>query len=87
MQFSEVIGQQEARDRLLRLAADGRVPHAMMFTGPKGRGKMALALAFACYLLGERMGDLPSTCLSRRWPTPRPCWPNGSIQTCISRFP
>lgn len=61
MQFSEVIGQQEARDRLLRLAADGRVPHAMMFTGPKGSGKMALALAFACYLLGERMGDLPST--------------------------
>lgn len=56
-----MIGQQEARDRLLRLAADGRVPHAMMFTGPKGSGKMALALAFACYLLGERMGDLPST--------------------------
>lgn len=56
-----MIGQQEACDRLLRLAADGRVPHAMMFTGPKGSGKMALALAFACYLLGERMGDLPST--------------------------
>ncbi|KGF19063.1 DNA polymerase III subunit delta [Prevotella sp. S7-1-8] len=61
MQFSEVIGQQEACDRLLQLAADGRVPHAMMFTGPKGSGKMALALAFACYLLGERMGELPST--------------------------
>lgn len=56
-----MIGQQEACDRLLRLAADGRVPHAMMFTGPKGSGKMALALAFACYLLGERMGELPST--------------------------
>lgn len=61
MQFSEVIGQQEACDRLSQLAADGRVPHAMMFTGPKGSGKMALALAFACYLLGERMGELPST--------------------------
>lgn len=61
MQFSEVIGQQEACDRLLQLAADGRVPHAMIFTGPKGSGKMALALAFACYLLGERMGELPST--------------------------
>lgn len=56
-----MIGQQEACDRLLQLAADGRVPHAMMFTGPKGSGKMALALAFACYLLGERMGELPST--------------------------
>lgn len=56
-----MIGQQEACDRLLQLAADGRVPHAMIFTGPKGSGKMALALAFACYLLGECMGELPST--------------------------
>src|SRR3712207_327969 len=54
MQFSEVIGQQEARDRLLKLVAEQRVPHAMMFTGPMGSGKMALALAFASYLLGER---------------------------------
>lgn len=54
MQFSEVIGQQEARDRLLKLATAQRVPHALMFTGPTGSGKMALALAFASYLLGER---------------------------------
>ncbi len=53
MQFSEVIGQSAASARLLELVSEGRVPHALMFTGPVGSGKMALALAFASYLLGE----------------------------------
>ena len=47
MQFTDVIGQYEARERLLRLVAEHRVPHAMLFTGPEGSGKLALALAFA----------------------------------------
>lgn len=54
MQFSEVIGQQEAIGRLLQLVEEQRVPHALLFTGPAGSGKLALALAFASYLLGER---------------------------------
>ncbi len=54
MQFSEVIGQQDAVRRLLKLVEENRVPHALMFTGPAGSGKMALALAFASYLLGQR---------------------------------
>ena len=54
MQFSDVIGQHEARERLLQLVAEQRVPHAILFTGPEGSGKLALALAFASYLLGER---------------------------------
>lgn len=54
MKFSEVIGQQEAKQRLRQLVCEDRVPHAMMLCGPSGCGKMALALAFASYLLGER---------------------------------
>ncbi len=54
MQFSEVIGQQEAIGRLLQLVEEERIPHALLFTGPAGSGKLALALAFASYLLGER---------------------------------
>lgn len=54
MQFSEVIGQQDARHRLLQMVDEQRIPHALMFTGPLGSGKMALALALASYLLGER---------------------------------
>lgn len=54
MKFSEVIGQREAVSRLLQLVEERRVPHALLFTGPAGSGKLALALAFASYLLGER---------------------------------
>lgn len=53
MKFKEVVGQEEARQRLLQLVAEHRVPHAMMLCGPAGCGKMALALAFASFLLGE----------------------------------
>lgn len=57
MQFNDVIGQKEAIGRLLKLVEEQRIPHAMMFTGPAGSGKLALALAFASYLLGERHED------------------------------
>lgn len=53
MQFEEVIGQQDAKQQLRQLIAEGRVPHAMLFCGPAGCGKMALALAFASELLGH----------------------------------
>lgn len=54
MKFSEVIGQQQVAERLRQLADQQRVPHAIMICGPQGAGKMALAIAFASYLLGER---------------------------------
>lgn len=53
MKFSEVIGQQEAEQQLIQLVEENRVPHAMLFTGPEGCGKMAVALAFASYLLND----------------------------------
>ncbi|MBQ8047321.1 MAG: DNA polymerase III subunit delta [Prevotella sp.] len=56
MKFSEVIGQETARDRLLQMVDDGHLPHAVMLCGPQGCGKMALAMAFASYMLGERRG-------------------------------
>ena len=54
MRFDKVIGQEEAKKRLRQLVDEERIPHALMFTGPTGSGKMALALAFASFLLGER---------------------------------
>lgn len=54
MNFNKVIGQEEAKQRLRQLVDEERIPHALMFTGPTGSGKMALALAFASFLLGER---------------------------------
>ena len=57
MKHSEVIGQQEVWNRLTEMVQENRVPHAMMFCGPQGCGKLAMALAFASYMLGEREAD------------------------------
>ena len=51
MTFAQVIGQQVVKERLKQLAASDRVPHALLFTGPEGCGKLPLALAFAQRLL------------------------------------
>ena len=54
MNFSEVIGQKEVQERLMQMVSEDRLPHALMLCGPSGVGKMALAMAFGCYLLGDR---------------------------------
>ncbi len=54
MRFSEVIGQEDAKRQMLQLVAERRVPHAMLLCGPLGSGKMALAMALASFLLGDR---------------------------------
>ena len=51
MQFEQVIGQQEVQERLMQMVSEGRLPHAVMLCGPKGAGKMALAIGFAKMLL------------------------------------
>ncbi len=51
MDWKEVIGQKEVGERLRRMAQEGRVPHALLLCGPKGCGKMAVAMAFASYLV------------------------------------
>ena len=62
MKFTDVIGQDEAAKRLTGLVAEGRLPHALMLCGPEGSGKMAVALAFASYLLCERHDGADDSC-------------------------
>lgn len=79
MLFSEIIGQKVVRKRLLQMADEGRLPHAIMLSGQQGCGKMALALAFASYLLcddkdkkskGEPCGHCDQCRLLRKWHHP-----------------
>ncbi len=51
MKFNDVIGQKEAKQRLMQMYGENRLPHAIMLCGPSGCGKIALALAFACHIL------------------------------------
>lgn len=64
MLFSEVIGQDNIKDLLLQMIHSDRLPHATLFLGPQGCGKLALALALAQYLLCEKptSSDACGTC-------------------------
>lgn len=75
MKFGEVIGQKEIAKQLIAMADEERIPHALMFCGALGSGKMAMALAFASYILGEKEGeDTPKSrnteAMLRRWQHP-----------------
>ena len=72
MKFSDVIGQEDVKERLRQMVAEERVPHAMMLCGPRGCGKMAMAMAFASYLLcaektgGDSCGVCPQCAMTAR---------------------
>lgn len=50
MLFSDVIGHEDLKKRLIQSVRESRVSHAQLFLGPEGSGKMALALAYAQYI-------------------------------------
>ena len=50
MLFREIIGQEETKRLLRQNVHDGRIPHAQLFSGVSGIGKLQLALAYAQYL-------------------------------------
>lgn len=54
MRFEEIIGQSEIKEKLLHFIEDGRIPHALLFAGPEGSGKYALALAYAQRICCEK---------------------------------
>ncbi|MDR1370429.1 MAG: DNA polymerase III subunit delta [Dysgonamonadaceae bacterium] len=50
MGLSDIIGQQQLKDRLIRSVQSGQVPHAQLFHGNEGVGALPLAIAYAQYL-------------------------------------
>jgi DNA polymerase-3 subunit delta' len=55
MQFNEVIGDNHVRDRLKDLVQNNRLSHALLFLGREGSGALPLAIAFAQYILCEKV--------------------------------
>lgn len=60
MRFQDVIGQNELKQHLLSSVQDERMAHAQIFLGPEGSGKLALAIAYAQYVLCENKGETDS---------------------------
>lgn len=57
MFFRDVIGQAEAKQRLIREAKEGKIAHARLFCGSEGIGKLPLAIAYARYLACSNPGE------------------------------
>lgn len=53
MNFSQIPGQTDIKEKLIRSVREERVSHAQLFAGPEGSGGMALALAYARYVSCE----------------------------------
>ena len=51
MLFSDILGQEHIKSHLTKSADSGRIPHAQLFVGPEGSGKLAMAIAYAQYIL------------------------------------
>ena len=66
MRFKDIIGNKEIVESLKRIADSGKIPHAFLFSGISGIGKMSTARAFAQYIHcknrknGDSCGECPS---------------------------
>ena len=54
MRYTDIIGQYEAKQMVRLAVSEGRIPHALLLTGPEGCGKLPLALALAQTLLCQQ---------------------------------
>lgn len=57
MQFSDIIGQKEVKQQLAELVQHNRLSHALLFLGKEGSGALSLALAFAQYVVCEKVNS------------------------------
>ena len=57
MQFSQILGQEFIKNHLVKSAASGRIPHAQLFVGPEGSGTLAMAIAYAQFILCQNSGN------------------------------
>jgi DNA polymerase III subunit delta' len=66
MRFSDIPGHAELKNSLIRSVRDNRISHALLLSGPEGNGAMALALAFAQFVMctspeeNDSCGQCPS---------------------------
>ena len=60
MLFSQVIGQRKLKEKLITSVKNGRIPHAQLFFGPQGSGSLALAIAYAQFIVCDSRKEMDS---------------------------
>ncbi|MEI6311822.1 MAG: hypothetical protein WCP57_06160 [Bacteroidota bacterium] len=60
MQFSQIVGQQYLKQKLIQNVRENRLAHATMLLGAEGTGGLAIAMALAQYLMCENKGEMDS---------------------------
>jgi DNA polymerase-3 subunit delta' len=61
MLFSSLLGHDHLISHLTKTADAGRIPHAQLFVGPEGCGTLAVAIAYAQYILCQNQGSENNT--------------------------
>ena len=73
MNFKDIYGHEREKHRLRSMFDNGRMPHSLLLLGNEGSGNLALALAFARYILcidkkeGEPCGECTHCVQSGKW--------------------
>src|SRR5882757_7737905 len=78
MSFENVIGQSDTQQSLVELVQHNRLSHALLFLGNEGSGPLPLALAFAQYIVCDKVkegradacGICPACVKASRWVHP-----------------
>jgi DNA polymerase-3 subunit delta' len=60
MQFKNIIGQKEVKEHLAQMVQHNRLSHALLFLGKEGSGALSLAMAFAQYIVCEKINGKSS---------------------------
>ena len=60
MLFKDIIGHEEIKARLINSVKNSRISHAQLFYGAEGTHKLALAIAYAQYIMCTNRGETDS---------------------------
>ncbi len=66
MQFQSITGQKEVKAQLVQMVQHNRLSHALLFLGKEGSGALQLAMAFAQYVVCEKVNGRQLTVDSKK---------------------
>ncbi|MBS1510090.1 MAG: hypothetical protein JST86_04570 [Bacteroidetes bacterium] len=66
MQFHSITGQKDTKEQLVNMIQSNRLSHALLFLGKEGSGALQLAMAFAQYIVCDKVNGKKTTSQSEQ---------------------